>query len=112
MTAANTTAATRMGSVTAPSPAALSSSWAATAEISATTAAQTAVGRNIMITNRMGTKITATSIRLPMFSHTSEPTGTVLVGGDGPQQFLRREVRPEHVGKIEFRVGALPQQKI
>ena len=46
------------------------------------------------------------------FSNTSKSPGPALIAGDGPQQLCFAEIRPQHIRKVELRIGGLPQQEI
>ena len=102
---------TRIGRVIFPSPTARSSSKAAMAEMKHTSAVHASGGGTSIIHSMAGIKTTATIIRFAI-SHTSIPPGTVLISRQGPQQLLLSKVRPEHISKVEFRIGGLPDQKI
>lgn len=104
-------AAPCISAVMFPPPVARISSKAATMEMKHTTAVQAMGGRQSMTKSKMGTNTMETTIRFAN-SNTSKPPGAILIGCQRPIELLFGEIRPEHIGKVEFCIGRLPEQEV
>ena len=81
------------------------------AQMAAMRTASHTESRKNRTTKNSGASTTATRIRARK-SDTSVPALAPLIGRDGPVELLLGKVGPQHISKVKFRVGGLPQQEI